>query len=780
MQNTTPGKIIESRLADVLGQDVRTLGVADEFDEIISALINQLLTNLLGGTSGLSGGGGSGGSTYGSIGNSDTLSGPLVDQIDNSIGKLKKDSCPDVVKKLEDLKTKAEAIEDTSSEKYTNILNEYIDITTGSDYMNCATEKNQCEYSGSGGGASCALGGAERDIWKVEGSEDGWEYFYGDMLLDGDNIYLADIESLGSSSRLRLLKSSDGGKKWEEKGGIIVSGRGGWMANARIRKWGGNIYLGVSSISSDGKLNHLFVSKDDGAGWAELNLPDKIGNVSSFDFVVTGEDSFVVAGIDAESGYSLLSARTTDNGANWSDSVLDSASGCSNENLLSCDCTSISRGWRGVQLQKEGNGKIFIVYKRVAALPLACSTSYEINVMSSTDNGASWSGAGGVGGFMANPEGVSDDIEDPEHPGYYTSNYVSIPSDSFNLYATGDSYALGYTVEGFAGSSQPWNVMFVSSKGKRRESTLIETYEKVASELGLYEPLVGDSGSINAFYPYKDSFAASKNGKYLAHIFNGEMRHKINSQGKNPSDSGAILLYSVDSGKKWFFIILPQFSGQSALFRINDSGKIFIVYPSQYAPGSAGNTLIGDKIELISGKLGTYNGDSALLNNETFQNDCISEGDAASAGASSGSGCESDTGDGGDTSGTELSAMYPAVENVSIPVNEKKEFYLVIPEDATQLDVEMTSNDWDSNADMMVSKKRYPTWEDYNRYKDAGIRLSRSSDSDFWFVLSNDSNESVSPVKGTTFKKGDYIYVTVFNDDMGGRNASVKLYWSSK
>ena len=772
VQNTTPGKIIESRLSDVLGQDVRTLGVADEFDEIISALINQLLTNLLGGGSGLSGG-----STYDSVGNSDTLSGPLVDQIDSSIGKLKKDSCPDVVKKLEDLKTKAEAITDTSSEEYTNILNEYMDITTGSDYMNCATEKNKCDYSGSGGGASCALAGAGNDIWSVPESDVGWEYFYGDMLLDGDNIYLAVIERLGNSSRVRLLESSDSGKNWKGKSGVIVSGTNNWSESARVRKYGGNLYVGVSGISSGGKNNHIFVSKDGGSGWEELNLPDKFGFLSPFDFVVTGDGSFVLAGNDT--GKSLLSGRTTDNGADWSISVLDSFVGANGD--LSCDTTGIRRRWRGVQLQKGADGKIFVIYERAAALPLACATSYEIKLMSSTNNGASWSGARTLTrGFNASPEGVTSDTEDPSNPGYYTSNYITIPGSSYNLYANGGSYIVGYSRNGYAGSEQPWDVMSIINKGKDK---VIETYEKVASALGLYEPLVGDSGSVGGSYPYKNSFAASKNGKYLAYIFRGRMRHKVGAQGKDPSDTGAILLYSVDSGKKWYFIILPQFSGQSALFRISDSGKIFIVYPSQ-----SNSTVDEDKIGFISGKLGTYNGDSALLNNEIFQNDCVSAdgGNSGGGGNSSGSGCGSDdtTGSGGgggkgDTSGTELS-IYPAVKNASIAPGEKKEFYLIIPGDATILDVEMTSNDWDSNADMVVSKKAYPTWDDYNRYKDAGTQLSRSPDSDFWFVFAYDSNESVKPEKGTTFKKGDYIYITVFNDDMGKRNASVGLYWYSK
>lgn len=45
MQNTTPGKIIESRLSKSLGMDLESLGVADEISEIISALINQMFAS---------------------------------------------------------------------------------------------------------------------------------------------------------------------------------------------------------------------------------------------------------------------------------------------------------------------------------------------------------------------------------------------------------------------------------------------------------------------------------------------------------------------------------------------------------------------------------------------------------------------------------------------------------------------------------------------------------------------------------------------------------------
>lgn len=52
---TTPGSIIEDQLAHVLGSGVRQLELADEFNEIVSALLGQLLQQAMGGFGGLRG-----------------------------------------------------------------------------------------------------------------------------------------------------------------------------------------------------------------------------------------------------------------------------------------------------------------------------------------------------------------------------------------------------------------------------------------------------------------------------------------------------------------------------------------------------------------------------------------------------------------------------------------------------------------------------------------------------------------------------------------------------
>lgn len=54
-QITTPGKAIEGQLNNVLGSGTGKLAAADEIDEIISALLNQLIMRVVGGAGGLRG-----------------------------------------------------------------------------------------------------------------------------------------------------------------------------------------------------------------------------------------------------------------------------------------------------------------------------------------------------------------------------------------------------------------------------------------------------------------------------------------------------------------------------------------------------------------------------------------------------------------------------------------------------------------------------------------------------------------------------------------------------
>jgi hypothetical protein len=64
----TPGKIIEGQLAETLGSGIRQLELADEFDELVSALFTQLVKQIFSSGQGLFNGTGFGGSTSSSSG----------------------------------------------------------------------------------------------------------------------------------------------------------------------------------------------------------------------------------------------------------------------------------------------------------------------------------------------------------------------------------------------------------------------------------------------------------------------------------------------------------------------------------------------------------------------------------------------------------------------------------------------------------------------------------------------------------------------------------------
>jgi len=88
---TTPGNVIEGQLSNVLGSDLRQLELADEINEIIGALANQLITQVIDvGVSGLSIGSSSGSGqkpidTYKDIGNTSGKTTNLNNQINTAL-----------------------------------------------------------------------------------------------------------------------------------------------------------------------------------------------------------------------------------------------------------------------------------------------------------------------------------------------------------------------------------------------------------------------------------------------------------------------------------------------------------------------------------------------------------------------------------------------------------------------------------------------------------------------------------------------------------------------
>ncbi len=64
-----------------------------------------------------------------------------------------------------------------------------------------------------------------------------YSYSYSDMLVYGDDVYVALIETQKGGAghqKVRIFKSSDGGENWTEKGTVIEgTGFHGWV---RLRK----------------------------------------------------------------------------------------------------------------------------------------------------------------------------------------------------------------------------------------------------------------------------------------------------------------------------------------------------------------------------------------------------------------------------------------------------------------------------------------------------------------------------------------------------------------
>ena len=77
----TPGAAIESQLSNTLGSDLRGLEIAQSIDQIVAALVGQLVTQAMGGIGGLmsagsgGGGGGSAGNSYQNLNSSQNLNG---------------------------------------------------------------------------------------------------------------------------------------------------------------------------------------------------------------------------------------------------------------------------------------------------------------------------------------------------------------------------------------------------------------------------------------------------------------------------------------------------------------------------------------------------------------------------------------------------------------------------------------------------------------------------------------------------------------------------------
>ena len=82
----TPGAVVESQLENFLGSDLRGLEIAQSIDQIVAALVGQLVNQALGGIGGLLGAGGGGGSGGGGGGSSSGSPSAYQNSLNSTLG----------------------------------------------------------------------------------------------------------------------------------------------------------------------------------------------------------------------------------------------------------------------------------------------------------------------------------------------------------------------------------------------------------------------------------------------------------------------------------------------------------------------------------------------------------------------------------------------------------------------------------------------------------------------------------------------------------------------
>ena len=127
-------------------------------------------------------------------------------------------------------------------------------------------------------------------------------------------------------------------------------------------------------------------------------------------------------------------------------------------------------------------------------------------------------------------------------------------------------------------------------------------------------------------------------------------------------------------------------------------------------------------------------------------------------------------------------AQSPAVSNIfDIKASAEKQFFFRLPRDTNDIRVTMSSADWASNCDLIVSPSTQPKTKDV---------VGRSGNGPiFWFGFIGTSNESItirrsnSAIGGTVigasqhdFYAGSVIYVTVVNRSLSP--GKIRLYWN--
>lgn len=107
-------------------------------------------------------------------------------------------------------------------------------------------------------------------------------------------------------------------------------------------------------------------------------------------------------------------------------------------------------------------------------------------------------------------------------------------------------------------------------------------------------------------------------------------------------------------------------------------------------------------------------------------------------------------------------------------------YYFVIDQNATTVTVGISSGDWSTDQDIMLSKVAQPTWDDYRRIivpqlSVSPYPLNRIVSNPPWYKIAPDNNESI--LLKINASAGDVFYLSVFNPS--STTGKFSILWNS-
>lgn len=142
--------------------------------------------------------------------------------------------------------------------------------------------------------------------------------------------------------------------------------------------------------------------------------------------------------------------------------------------------------------------------------------------------------------------------------------------------------------------------------------------------------------------------------------------------------------------------------------------------------------------------------------------------DSASATAASSISFSISDSSGGTVNATDIGPRYPhLIENTIVP-NGVNYYYFTLDRDVSWIVMYMTTSDWSTNQDMIVSSISQPKCEDI-------VRLNSRGTNGLWYNITTTNNEKVT--MWINAKAGSKFYVTVRN--RSATTGRFALYWDA-